>query len=92
MIEKKLRQKDEDANALEEYKKALEQQELQRKMEIEQREKRTQELMNKMATNVLKNIDQKTKKEELMLMKFTKQKEDKEIQKEQLQKMRHKDD
>lgn len=71
----KEKEKQEDIRAQKEYARMLDQQAQDRLNEIQAREKRAQDFMNRMADGVLKELDNIQKKEDDMIQKYEKQRE-----------------
>jgi len=73
--EKQRLDKEQENKDLAQYTKMLDQQEADRIDEIKSREKKTQDLMNKMADTVLKDLDKKRQLEEKKMFKYQQDKE-----------------
>jgi hypothetical protein len=71
-------QKEQETRDLEQYAKVLEQQEADRVEEIKGRERKTQELMNRMADTVIKENDKKKEQEEKKILRYQQEKEEQE--------------
>ena len=82
------KEKEDDAAALIRYEKHLEEQEIKRKHEMEERENRMQARMNKMKETVIDKLGLKEKEEELKQLREVQNRENKEDMKEKSNKMR----
>lgn len=67
--------REQDKKDLVEYTKVLDQQEADRLNEIRNREKKTQELMNRMADTVIKDLDRKRDEDEQKVLRYQQEKE-----------------
>jgi hypothetical protein len=74
-IEEQNYQKELEKKDIVDYTKMLDQQEIDRLEEIKQRERKTQDLMNKVADTVLKDLDKKRKSEEDKVLQYQREKE-----------------